>query len=309
MDNNFTHISVLLKEAVDALDIKPNGIYVDGTAGGGGHSYEIAKRLSGGRLISIDRDPDAIRAATKRLAEFDCCTIVNARFSQISQILDEQGIDQIDGFLLDLGVSSHQLDTGERGFSYHMEAPLDMRMGSSTISAADLVNTLSDKELADIFFKYADERFANRIAQKIVEQRSVAPIKTTTQLADLISACYPNKFKRDGHPARKVFQALRIAVNDEFGEEEKALADGFERLKPGGRFSVITFHSAEDRLVKQAFAGFAQGCTCPPEFPVCVCGAKPRGKLVFRKPQTASAEELNLNPRARSAKLRAIEKL
>ena len=309
MDNNFTHISVLLKEAVDALDIKPNGIYVDGTAGGGGHSYEIAKRLSGGRLISIDRDPDAIRAATKRLAEFDCCTIVNARFSQISQILDEQGIDQIDGFLLDLGVSSHQLDTGERGFSYHMEAPLDMRMGSSTISAADLVNTLSDKELADIFFKYADERSANRIAQKIVEQRSVAPIKTTTQLADLISACYPNKFKRDGHPARKVFQALRIAVNDEFGEEEKALADGFERLKPGGRFSVITFHSAEDRLVKQAFAGFAQGCTCPPEFPVCVCGAKPRGKLVFRKPQTASAEELNLNPRARSAKLRAIEKL
>ena len=309
MDNNFTHISVLLKEAVDALDIKPNGIYVDGTAGGGGHSYEIAKRLSGGRLISIDRDPDAIRAATKRLAEFDCCTIVNARFSQISQILDEQGIDQIDGFLLDLGVSSHQLDTGERGFSYHMEAPLDMRMGSSTISAADLVNTLSDKELADIFFKYADERFANRIAQKIVEQRSVAPIETTTQLADLISACYPNKFKRDGHPARKVFQALRIAVNDEFGEEEKALADGFERLKPGGRFSVITFHSAEDRLVKQAFAGFAQGCTCPPEFPVCVCGAKPRGKLVFRKPQTASAEELNLNPRARSAKLRAIEKL
>lgn len=309
MDNNFTHISVLLKEAVDALDIKSNGIYVDGTAGGGGHSYEIAKRLSGGRLISIDRDPDAIRAATKRLAEFDCCTIVNARFSKISQILDEQGIDQIDGFLLDLGVSSHQLDTGERGFSYHMEAPLDMRMGSSTISAADLVNTLSDKELADIFFKYADERFANRIAQKIVEQRSVAPIKTTTQLADLISACYPNKFKRDGHPARKVFQALRIAVNDEFGEEEKALADGFERLKPGGRFSVITFHSAEDRLVKQAFAGFAQGCTCPPEFPVCVCGAKPRGKLVFRKPQTASAEELNLNPRARSAKLRAIEKL
>ena len=309
MDNNFTHISVLLKEAVDALDIKPNGIYVDGTAGGGGHSYEIAKRLCGGKLISIDRDPDAIKAATKRLAEFDCCTIVNARFSQISQILDEQGIDQIDGFLLDLGVSSHQLDTGERGFSYHMEAPLDMRMGSSTISAADLVNTLSDKELADIFFKYADERFANRIAQKIVEQRSVAPIKTTTQLADLISACYPNKFKRDGHPARKVFQALRIAVNDEFGEEEKALADGFERLKPGGRFSVITFHSAEDRLVKQAFAGFAQGCTCPPEFPVCVCGAKPRGKLVFRKPQTASAEELNLNPRARSAKLRAIEKL
>ena len=309
MDNNFTHISVLLKEAVDALDIKPNGIYVDGTAGGGGHSYEIAKRLSGGRLISIDRDPDAIKAATKRLAEFDCCTIVNARFSQISQILDEQGVDQIDGFLLDLGVSSHQLDTGERGFSYHMEAPLDMRMGSSTTSAADLVNTLSDKELSDIFYKYADERFANRIAQKIVEQRRVAPIETTTQLADLISACYPNKFKRDGHPARKVFQALRIAVNDEFGEEEKALADGFERLKPGGRFSVITFHSAEDRLVKQAFAGFAQGCTCPPEFPVCVCGAKPRGKLVFRKPQTASAEELNLNPRARSAKLRAIEKL
>ena len=309
MDNNFTHISVLLKEAVDALDIKPNGIYVDGTAGGGGHSYEIAKRLSGGRLISIDRDPDAIKAATKRLAEFDCCTIVNARFSQISQILDEQGVDQIDGFLLDLGVSSHQLDTGERGFSYHMEAPLDMRMGSSTTSAADLVNTLSDKELSDIFYKYADERFANRIAQKIVEQRSVAPIETTTQLADLISACYPNKFKRDGHPARKVFQALRIAVNDEFSEEEKALADGFERLKPGGRFSVITFHSAEDRLVKQAFAGFAQGCTCPPEFPVCVCGAKPRGKLVFRKPQIASAEELNLNPRARSAKLRAIEKL
>ncbi len=305
----FKHISVLLNEAVDALNIKPDGIYVDGTAGAGGHSYEIAKRLTTGRLISIDRDPEAIAAAGKRLAEFSCCTLVNAKFSQIAEILDNLQIDKVDGILLDLGVSSHQLDTAERGFSYHFEAPLDMRMGNVGATAADLVNNLSEQELVSIFYKYADEKFAPKIAKRIVEQRTSSPITTTSQLAQLISDCYPNKFKRDGHPARKVFQALRIAVNDEFGEEEKALKDGFERLNSKGRFSVITFHSSEDRLVKQSFSEHCKGCTCPPEFPVCVCGNKPKAKQVFRKPVTASQQELSQNPRSRSAKLRAIEKI
>ncbi len=309
MSEQFSHKSVLLNEAVDALNIRPNGIYVDGTAGGGGHSYEIAKRLNGGRLISIDRDPSAVKAATQRLSEFQNVTVVNARFSRINEILDSLKIDKIDGFLLDLGVSSHQLDTADRGFSYHYDAPLDMRMSDSGVSAEDLVNTLGEKELSDIFIKYADERFAGRIARRIVEQRKVSPIDTTLKLASLVSECYPPKLRRDGHPARKVFQALRIAVNDEFGEEERALNDGFERLAAGGRFSVITFHSAEDRLVKQAFAAFCSGCTCPPDFPVCVCGKKPRAKQIFRKPVTASGQELSDNPRSRSAKLRAVEKL
>ena len=307
--SEFKHISVLLNEAVDALNIKPDGIYVDGTAGAGGHSYEIAKRLTTGRLISIDRDPEAIAAAGKRLAEFSCCTLVNAKFSQIAEILDNLQIDKVDGILLDLGVSSHQLDTAERGFSYHFEAPLDMRMGNVGATAADLVNNLSEQELISIFYKYADEKFAPKIAKRIVEQRTSSPITTTSQLAQLISDCYPNKFKRDGHPARKVFQALRIAVNDEFCEEEKALKDGFERLNSKGRFSVITFHSSEDRLVKQSFSEHCKGCTCPPEFPVCVCGNKPKAKQVFRKPVTASQQELSQNPRSRSAKLRAIEKI
>ncbi len=309
MSEQFSHKSVLLNEAVDALNIKPNGIYVDGTAGGGGHSYEIAKRLNGGRLISIDRDPSAVKAATQRLSEFQNVTVINARFSQINEILDSLKIDKIDGFLLDLGVSSHQLDTADRGFSYHYDAPLDMRMSDSGVSAEDLVNTLGERELSDIFIKYADERFAGRIARRIVEQRKVSPIDTTLKLASLVSECYPPKLRRDGHPARKVFQALRIAVNDEFGEEERALNDGFERLSAGGRLSVITFHSAEDRLVKQAFAAFCSGCTCPPDFPVCVCGKKPRAKQIFRKPITAGELELSNNPRSRSAKLRAVEKL
>lgn len=309
MSINFSHISVLLPETINSLAIKPDGIYVDGTAGGGGHSFEIAKRLTTGRLIAIDRDPDAIKAATARLQEFNTATVVNARFSQISDVLDDLNIDKIDGFLLDLGVSSHQLDTGERGFSYHKDAPLDMRMSQSGMSAADLVNTLSDRELASIFYKYADEKFAMKIAQKIVSVRESKPITTTFELAEIISMCYPNKLKRDGHPARKVFQALRIAVNDEFGEEEKALYNGFERLAPGGRFSVITFHSSEDRLVKQIFAEFSKGCTCPPEFPVCVCGNTPRAKHITRKPITASDEELKINQRSRSAKLRVIEKI
>ena len=309
MSEQFSHKSVLLNEAVDALNVKPNGIYVDGTAGGGGHSYEIAKRLNGGRLIAIDRDPSAVKAATQRLGEFQNVTVVNARFSQINEILDSLKIDKIDGFLLDLGVSSHQLDTADRGFSYHYDAPLDMRMSDSGVSAEDLVNTLGERELSDIFIKYADERFAGRIARRIVEQRAVSPIDTTLKLASLVSECYPPKLRRDGHPARKVFQALRIAVNDEFGEEERALNDGFERLAAGGRFSVITFHSAEDRLVKQAFAAFCSGCTCPSDFPVCVCGKKPRAKQIFRKPVTAGVQELSDNPRSRSAKLRAVEKL
>lgn len=309
MNAGFSHKSVLLHEATDALGVRPDGIYVDGTAGGGGHSFEIAKKLTCGRLIAIDRDPEAVAAAKERLSGFDCCTVVNARFSQINEILDDLGIIQIDGFLLDLGVSSHQLDTAERGFSYHHNAPLDMRMGADGATAADLVNTLSERELADMFTKYADERFSGKIAREIVKQRQEKPISTTFELAEIVSNCYPQKFKRDGHPARKVFQALRIAVNDEFGEEERALGDGFDRLKPGGRLSVITFHSAEDRLVKQTFAQLCRGCTCPPDFPVCVCGEKPRAKLLFKKPMTATEGELSENPRSRSAKLRAIEKL
>lgn len=309
MSINFSHISVLLPETINSLNIKPNGIYVDGTAGGGGHSLEIAKQLTTGKLIAIDRDPDAVLAASQRLKDYSCATVVNAKFSQVSDVLDDLKIDKIDGFLLDLGVSSHQLDTGDRGFSYHKDAPLDMRMSQSGLSAADLVNTLSEKELADIFYKYADEKFSFKIAQKIVAVRENTPITTTFQLAEIISACYPNKFKRDGHPARKVFQALRIAVNDEFGEEEKALYNGFERLAVDGRFSVITFHSAEDRLVKQIFAEFSKGCTCPPEFPVCVCGNTPKARHITKKPITASDEELKINQRSRSAKLRVIEKI
>ena len=307
---DFSHISVMLYETVDGLDIKPDGIYVDGTLGGGGHSMEIAKRLSEkGRLYCFDRDPDAINACKDKFASFENVTLINTKYSQLKQELENRGVHHIDGLMLDLGVSSHQLDTRSRGFSYHADAPLDMRMSQSGTTAADIVNSYSEKELANIFYIYADEKFSFKIAKRIVEVREQKPIETTLELAELVSECYPNKFKRSGHPARKVFQALRIAVNDEMGEVEKGIEDAFSMLNKDGRLSIITFHSIEDRLVKQKFASFTKGCTCPPDFPVCVCGNTPKAQVVNRKPIVASEKELEQNLRSRSAKLRILKKL
>lgn len=304
----FVHKSVLLNETIDSLNIKPDGVYIDGTAGGAGHSKEIAKRLKSGQLIALDRDPDAVKTATERLSGLPA-TVVHSNYSAMDEVMSELSINAVDGVLLDLGVSSWQLDNGERGFSYHKDAPLDMRMSKAGTTAADLVNTLSVQELTDILRDYGEEKFAYKIANNIVRARENAPIETTLQLAEIISNSVPAKAKRDGHPARKTFQALRIAVNSEFSDEEKGIKAAFELLKPGGRLSVITFHSLEDRLVKHLFASFCEGCTCPPDLPVCVCGKKPRAKLVFRKPVCPSEDELNDNPRSRSAKLRSIEKI
>ncbi len=306
----FSHVSVMLYETVDGLDINPDGVYVDGTLGGGGHSMEIAKRLSEkGRLFCFDRDPDAIAACKEKLASYKNVTLINTKYSKLKEELENRGVYSIDGLMLDLGVSSHQLDTRERGFSYHADAPLDMRMSQSGTTAAEIVNSYSEKELANIFYIYADEKFSFKIAKRIVEVREQKPIETTLELAELVSECYPNKFKRSGHPARKVFQALRIAVNDEMGEVEKGIEDAFSMLNKDGRLSIITFHSVEDRLVKQKFASFTKGCTCPPDFPVCVCGNTPKAQVVNRKPIVASDKELEQNLRSRSAKLRILKKL
>ncbi|MBR3968182.1 MAG: 16S rRNA (cytosine(1402)-N(4))-methyltransferase RsmH [Clostridia bacterium] len=304
----FKHISVLLNETIDSLNIKPDGIYIDGTAGGAGHSSEIAKRLTTGRLIALDRDPDAVATASERLKDYNA-TVVQCNFSEMKLAANELGIYKVDGILLDLGVSSYQLDNGDRGFSYKYEAPLDMRMSQSGITAADLVNDLSVDELTKIFRDYAEEKFAYKIANRIVSERQEKRIETTTQLADIIASCYPAAARRDGNPARKCFQALRIAVNDELGSLERVLDTAFDMLNPGGVLSIITFHSLEDRIVKLRFKKYCTGCTCPPDFPVCVCGNKPKGELRFRKPVTASKEELEVNQRSRSAKLRAIVKL
>ncbi len=310
MENiSFSHISVLLAECIDGLDIKPDGIYIDGTCGGAGHSCEIAKRLtSGGRLIGIDRDPDAIKAATARLAAYNA-KVLHGNYSEIEMLAHSEGIEKVDGILLDLGVSSHQLDTLERGFSYHGDAPLDMRMSQEGATAADLINTLPHEELSRIMFEYGEEKFSRRIADEIIKRREIKPIETTSELAEIVSNSVPAKFKRDKNPCKKTFQAFRIAVNCEFEHLSKGLDDAFELLKPGGRLCVITFHSLEDRIVKQRFASFCKGCVCPPDFPQCVCGKTPRGKLVNRKPIEASPEELEANIRSRSAKLRIIEKL
>ena len=290
------------------LDIKPAGVYIDGTCGGAGHSREIAKKLSGGTLLGIDRDPDAVLAASERLAPYGF-RAARGNYSDIRDIARENGIEAADGILLDLGVSSHQLDTEERGFSYHGNAPLDMRMSREGQTAADLVNTLAESELARILFQYGEEKFSRRIAGEIVRRRTEKLIETTGELADIIGDSVPAKFKRDKNPCRKTFQALRIAVNCEFEHLDRGLDEAFELLKPGGRLCVITFHSVEDRIVKQRFASFCKGCVCPPDFPQCVCGKTPRGKLVNRKPAEASPEELEKNPRSRSAKLRVIEKI
>lgn len=299
----------MLDECINGLDIKPNGIYIDGTCGGAGHSKEIAKRLTeGGMLIGIDRDPDAVVAASERLAPYNA-KVLKGNFSDMKALAAGEGISEIDGILLDLGVSSHQLDTLERGFSYHGDAPLDMRMSREGISAKDIVNTYSYEELSRILWEYGEEKFSRRIADNIVKQRENAPIETTGQLADIVCSSYPAKFRREKNPCKKTFQAIRIAVNCELDELDRALDDGFDMLKIGGRFCIITFHSLEDRIVKQRFASFCTGCTCPPDFPQCVCGKKPRGKLVNRKPIEASEEELAVNNRSHSAKLRIIEKI
>ena len=309
-DMDFHHVSVLLEESIEGLNIKPDGIYIDGTAGGAGHSREIAKRLTTGRLIALDKDPDAVTIATERLSEFPCATVVHSDFAEIPAVLDRLGIEKVDGVLLDLGVSSHQLDDAERGFSYHNEAPLDMRMSREGLSAYDLVNNASGAELAKILYDYGEEKFTPRIVNAIVDARKIKPIETTTELAEIVRNAVPAAVRREGgHPARKTFQAIRIAVNGELDKLSEALDGAFDRLASGGRFAIITFHSLEDRMVKKAFAEYTKGCICPPEFPVCVCGRKPRGKLVNKKPIEPSAEELLYNHRSRSAKLRVIEKL
>lgn len=304
----FRHIPVLLDECMAGLNIKPDGIYVDGTAGGAGHSREIARRLTTGRLISIDRDPDAVKIAAERLYGFNA-KVVHDHFCNVANILKSFEIDKIDGMLLDLGVSSYQLDNGERGFSYHCDAELDMRMSREGISAKDVVNTYSYGDLCRILFEYGEEKFAKNIAANIIKVREEKPIESTSELADIIRQSIPQRFRREKNPCKKTFQAIRIEVNNELGELSDALDAAFDLLNIGGRLAVITFHSLEDRLVKQRFASFAQGCTCPPEFPVCVCGKTPRGKLITRKPIEPSESELAGNNRSHSAKLRIIEKI
>ncbi len=304
----FIHKPVLFDEAIDALNIKPDGIYFDGTSGGGGHSGAIASRLTSGRLISVDQDPDAIEILHERLGKYPCVTVVKSNFCMIKQVLSEQGVSGVDGILLDLGVSSHQLDEGERGFSYKKDAPLDMRMSQEGTSAADLVNNLSEQELSKIIFTYGEEKFAKRIAAAIVRERKNGKIETTLQLAEIVKNAIPAATRREGgNPARRTFQALRIEVNGELDKLSKALDEMVECLNPGGRIAVITFHSLEDRIVKQRFAKWCSGCTCPPDFPVCVCGKKPLGLLPF-KAKSPTEEELEVNPRSRSARLRVFEK-
>ncbi|MEG2124379.1 MAG: 16S rRNA (cytosine(1402)-N(4))-methyltransferase RsmH [Hydrogenoanaerobacterium sp.] len=305
----FHHVSVLLNESIEALNISPEKTYVDGTVGGAGHSAEIAKKLTTGRLIALDKDPDAVKTATERLSVFPCATVVQSDFSQMPQVLKNLSIEKVDGIFLDLGVSSHQLDTAERGFSYLQDARLDMRMSQSGISAHEIVNTYSADDLARIMREFGEERFAWKIAQNIVKARDNAPVDTTLQLLDIIKASVPSAVKREGNPAKKTFQALRIAVNGELNSLSVALDTAFECLNAGGRFVVITFHSLEDRMVKQKFAQYTKGCTCPPDFPVCICGKTPRAKLTPRKPIEPTAAEQEENRRSRSARLRVLQKL
>ena len=308
----FHHVSVLLDECIEGLNIKPDGIYVDGTLGGAGHSSQIAKHLSTGLLIGVDRDPVALKAAGERLAPFgDRVKLVHSNFAEIPQVLKDLGIEKVDGILLDLGVSSPQLDDGSRGFSYMADAPLDMRMDSGdSLSADTVVNTWPQEELKRIFYEYGEERYAPQIAAAICRKRESAPIRTTLELVDIIrSAMPPAALREKQHPAKRTFQAIRIAVNDELGAVEKIMKDAIPCLNVGGRLAVITFHSLEDRIVKTGMASAVKGCTCPPSFPVCVCGKKPQVKLISRKPIVSTEEELERNPRARSAKLRVCEKL
>lgn len=306
---NFSHIPVFYKEAIEALNIKPDGIYVDCTGGGGGHSSMIAEKLTTGHLYTIDRDPDAIKVLKARFDGNDKVTIVNSRFSRIKEILEENGVEKVDGILADLGVSSYQLDTDERGFSFHTDAPLDMRMSKEGLSAKDVVNSYSAQELSKVISAYGEEKFARNIANNIVKYRNEKEIETTLELAEIIKEAYPPSVRRkSGHPARKTFQAIRIEVNAELDELKNSLDDMFDSLSVGGRVVIITFHSLEDRIVKVKFNDFCSGCTCPPEFPVCVCGKTPGGKLPF-KVKEPTEKELEENSRSRSAKLRAVERI
>ena len=310
--SEFYHVSVLLQECLDGLNIKPDGIYVDGTLGGAGHSSRIAAQLTTGRLIGIDRDPVALKAAGERLQPFaDRVTLVHSNFSEVRQVLDDLGIEAVDGILLDLGVSSPQLDEAVRGFSYMLDAPLDMRMdGGAALSAHEVVNTWSQDELKRILYDYGEERYAPQIAGAICRRRAEKTIETTLELADIIRAAMPAAALREKqHPAKRSFQAIRIAVNDELGAVETVMKTAVSCLNPGGRLAIITFHSLEVRIVKNGMVAASKGCTCPPNFPVCVCGNKPKVRLITRKPITASEEELERNPRSRSAKLRVCEKL
>ncbi len=309
----FNHISVLLQETIDSLAIKPDGIYVDGTTGGGGHSYEICKRLGAeGRLICIDQDTEALKAAGERLEPFaGQITLIKSNYSQMKEVLKEQGIDKVDGIVLDLGVSSYQLDNGERGFSYRENAPLDMRMDQdSTVSARDIINEYSESELCRIIREYGEERFARNIARNICKKRQDKPIETTFELVDIIRGSMPAKARNaKGHPAKRTFQAIRIECNQELEVLQWALNDMVDMLKDGGRISIITFHSLEDRIVKTSFRKYENPCTCPPDFPVCVCGNKSKGKVITRKPILPSEEECNKNTRSKSAKLRVFERI
>ena len=308
--STFSHKPVLFTETIDSLDIRPDGFYIDGTAGGGGHSEAILKRLTTGHLLSIDQDPDAIAACTARLSSYPGSLIRRGNFSQMKALAADCGFTQADGILMDIGVSSHQLDTPERGFSYHTDAPLDMRMSQEGPTAADLVNTLSWQQIAEIISRYGEDKSAARIAKAIVAARETGPIETTLQLADIIREAVPAAVRREpGHPARKTFQALRIAVNGELDRLSEGLDAAFSMLRPGGRLAIITFHSLEDRMVKRRMNDWCTGCTCPPDFPVCVCGKKPRAQLVYKKGLAPSPEELEENPRARSARLRVCIKL
>lgn len=306
----FSHKSVLLEEAIDALKINPDGIYLDGTAGGGGHSLEIVKRLGGGHLYSVDKDEEALRATESRLAGYETLyTLIHSDYKDVEDSLDNLGVGQLDGILLDLGVSSYQLDEAERGFSYMKDAPLDMRMDRSTgITAAEVLATYSEKELADVFFRYGEEKLSRKIAAKIVARRVDNPIATTLELSDLVTECYPRGYQ-GGHPAKRVFQALRIEVNGEL----KGLGEYIEkialRLRKGGRFAIITFHSLEDRIVKQSFKYLELDCVCPKNIPVCVCGKRKEGIVITNKPILPSEEEIKNNKRALSAKLRVFEKI
>ncbi len=308
----FQHRSVLLDECIDALSIRPDGIYLDGTLGGAGHSLEICRRLTTGRLIGVDRDELALRAAAERLKPFaDRVTTVHSNFCEINTILDGLGLDGVDGMLFDLGVSSPQLDDASRGFSYMADAPLDMRMDrGEALTASTVVNEWPQEELRRILYEYGEERYAPQIAAAIVRHRQQRPIETTLELVDVIrSAMPPQALREKQHPAKRSFQAIRIAVNDELASVSRLMHDAIDRLNPGGRLAVITFHSLEDRIVKNAMQAAAKGCTCPPEFPVCICGKKPKVRVLTRKPIVSGAQELAENPRARSAKLRVAEKL
>jgi 16S rRNA (cytosine1402-N4)-methyltransferase len=309
---DFSHKPVLLSECIEALHIRPDGVYVDGTAGGGGHSYYIAEKLTTGRLIAIDCDTDAIKAATERLKSFgNQVTFISSNFSQMDFVLKDLGIDKVDGILLDLGVSSYQLDTPERGFSYNHDAPLDMRMSQTQqLSAKDIVNTYSLRDIEVIIRDYGEEKFARRIAQFIVSTREKALIETTFELTQVIKAAVPAAARRDGpHPSKRTFQALRIAVNSELESLSFGLEAAIHLLNPQGRLAVISFHSLEDRIVKQKFVAASKGCICAKDAPICVCGMKPVVKLISKKPIGATDEELENNPRSRSAKLRIIEKI